>query len=112
MSAYALAHLREIDLQLDVLECLERIQATLDSFSGRFIVHGGTVDVREGTSPGNLVVIKFPSLAEARSWYDSAAYQAILLLRMRHPTKVVRATCGPIGRDSHAKCVLSVGAQA
>jgi len=86
MSAYALAHLREIDLQPDVLECLERIQATLDSFSGRFIVHGGTVDVREGTSPGNLVVIKFPSLAEARSWYDSAAYQAILLLRMRHPT--------------------------
>jgi Domain of unknown function (DUF1330) len=28
--------------------------------------------------------IEFPSMAEARSWYDSAAYQRILPLRTDH----------------------------
>jgi uncharacterized protein (DUF1330 family) len=84
MSAYALAHLREIDPHTEILEYLEKIQATLDPFSGRFIVHGGAIDVREGAWPGILVIIEFPSMDEARSWYDSAAYQQILRLRTRH----------------------------
>jgi len=49
MSAYALPHLREIDPHPEILEYLEKIQTTLDPFCGRFIVHGGAVDVREGT---------------------------------------------------------------
>jgi uncharacterized protein (DUF1330 family) len=84
MSAYALAHLREIDPHPEILEYLERIQATLDPFSGRFIVHGGAIEVREGAWPGTLVIIEFPSMAEARSWYDSPAYQQILRLRTSH----------------------------
>ena len=84
MSAYALAHLREIDPHPEILEYLERIQATLDPFSGKFIVHGGATDIREGTWPGNIVIIEFPSMAEARSWYESPAYQRILPLRTRH----------------------------
>jgi uncharacterized protein (DUF1330 family) len=84
MAAYGVAHLRKIQLHTDVLEYLEKIQATLDPFSGRFVVHGGTAEVLEGTWPGNLVVIEFPSVSEARSWYASAAYQKILPLRTRH----------------------------
>ena len=84
MSAYALAHLRETEPHPDVLEYLEKIQTTLDPFSGRFIVHGGAIDVREGAWPGNLVIIEFPSLAQARNWYDSPEYMAILPLRTRH----------------------------
>jgi uncharacterized protein (DUF1330 family) len=84
MSAYALAHLCEIDPHPEILEYLEKIQSTLDPFSGRFIVHGGAIDVREGTWPGNLVIIEFPSMAEARSWYESPAYQQVLPLRTRH----------------------------
>ena len=84
MSAYALAHLRETAPHPEVLEYMEKIQATLDPFSGRFIVHGGPVDVREGTWPGHLVIIEFPDIAEARSWYQSRAYQTILPLRTRH----------------------------
>jgi uncharacterized protein (DUF1330 family) len=84
MSAYALAHLKEIEPHPEILEYLERIQSTLDPFSGRFIVHGGGLDVREGTWPGNLVIIEFPTMAHAREWYDSSAYRAILPLRTRH----------------------------
>jgi uncharacterized protein (DUF1330 family) len=84
MSAYALAHLKEIGPHPEILEYLERIQSTLDPFAGRFIVHGGTIDVREGTWPGNLVIIEFPTMAHAREWYDSLAYRAILPFRTRH----------------------------
>jgi uncharacterized protein (DUF1330 family) len=83
-SAYAIAHLRTPALHPDVFEYLERIQATLDPFDGRFIVHGPSIDVVEGPWPGTIVVIEFPDVARARGWYDSPAYQAILPLRTDH----------------------------
>jgi uncharacterized protein (DUF1330 family) len=84
MPAFALAHLRTPNPHAEVLEYLERIQATLDPFAGRFLVHGAEVEVIEGSWPGTLVVIEFPSLEAARAWYDSPAYRRILPLRTRH----------------------------
>jgi uncharacterized protein (DUF1330 family) len=81
MAAYALAHLRTPQINDDVLEYIERIQATLDPFGGRFIVHGATVEVIEGSWPGTVVIIEFPDADAARAWYASPAYRAILPLR-------------------------------
>ncbi|MEU0437463.1 DUF1330 domain-containing protein [Streptomyces sp. NPDC006290] len=84
MSAYGFAHLRDRRDHPDVIEYLERIQATLDPFAGRFVIHGPPTEVVEGTWPGSMVLIEFPGLAEARAWYDSPAYRAILSLRTDH----------------------------
>jgi uncharacterized protein (DUF1330 family) len=84
MPAFALAHLHDVPINEDILTYLDRIQATLDPFEGRFRVHGTTVEVREGEWPGNVVIIEFPDLDRARAWYDSPAYQEILPLRTRH----------------------------
>ncbi|MFC7548652.1 DUF1330 domain-containing protein [Plantactinospora sp. GCM10030261] len=81
MAGYAIAHLRTPTGNDEVFEYLERIQATLDPFNGRFLVHGGTVDVLEGTWPGTIVIIEFPDTDSAHAWYDSAEYQTILPLR-------------------------------
>jgi uncharacterized protein (DUF1330 family) len=81
MAAYALAHLRTPQINDDVLEYIERIQATLDPFGGRFLVHGAQVEVKEGPWPGTVVIVEFPDAERARAWYDSPAYQAILPLR-------------------------------
>ncbi|MCX5117188.1 DUF1330 domain-containing protein [Micromonospora sp. NBC_00362] len=86
MTAYALAHLRKAPVHAEVLTYLERIDATLAPFAGRFIVHGGAVDVLEGDWPGDVIVIEFPDLSRARSWYRSSAYQEIKPLRTRHLT--------------------------
>jgi uncharacterized protein (DUF1330 family) len=83
-AAYAIAHLRDVRINDDVLDYIERIQATLDPFGGRFLVHGATVEVREGPWPGTVVVITFPDIDAARGWYDSPAYQEILHLRTDH----------------------------
>jgi uncharacterized protein (DUF1330 family) len=84
MTAYALAHLYTPNTHDDVLLYLERIQETLNPFSGKFIVHGPEVDLREGEWPGTVVIIAFPDLDAARSWYGSPAYQEILPLRTNH----------------------------
>jgi uncharacterized protein (DUF1330 family) len=84
MAAYALAHLRTPTINDDVLDYIERIQSTMDAFGGRFLVHGPKVEVKEGDWPGTVVILEFPTLHDARAWYDSPAYQAILPQRTKH----------------------------
>lgn len=82
MTAYAIAHLHDPKPgHPEVLEYLERIDATLTPYSGRFVVHGGEPEVLEGSWPGAVVVIAFPDRETARAWYDSPDYRAILRLR-------------------------------
>jgi uncharacterized protein (DUF1330 family) len=63
--------LRDVKLGPPIVEYLERIDATLAAFEGHFIVHGGTPEMLEGTSPGTLIVIEFPDRAHAEEWYAS-----------------------------------------
>ncbi|WKU46647.1 DUF1330 domain-containing protein [Streptomyces sp. VNUA116] len=96
MTAYALGSFRDIvpaapgaGPHPDIIEYVERIQATLDPFGGRFLVHGAEVEVLEGDWPGNMVLIGFPGLAEARAWYASPEYQALVPLRTDHVEGVI-----------------------
>jgi uncharacterized protein (DUF1330 family) len=84
MPAYAIAHLRSVDVNADIVEYLERIDATLEPYDGRFVIHGGEMTVLEGEVPGDIVVIEFPDRAGAEAWYASPAYQDILSLRTRN----------------------------
>lgn len=84
MTAYALAHVRSVELCPDIVEYLERIQATLDPFGGRFAFHGGDKDVVEGAWSGDLILIEFPSLDAVRAWWGSPKYREIKHLRTEH----------------------------
>ena len=50
-------------------------------FGARFIVRGGTQELREGVARARTVVIEFADLATARACYDSPEYQAAKALR-------------------------------
>ncbi len=82
--AYAICHLTDLDFGAEIIEYLEKIDATLAPYDGHFIVHGGNLEVAEGDWGGDIVIIEFPSKEAARAWYDSPAYQAILRLRTEH----------------------------
>ncbi|MEU3878189.1 DUF1330 domain-containing protein [Streptomyces sp. NPDC029704] len=84
MPAYAIARLQAAAPHPDIADYIERISATFAPFGGRFLVHVTQHEVKEGTWPGNVVVIGFPGIAEARAWWDSPAYQEIVPLRSRH----------------------------
>jgi uncharacterized protein (DUF1330 family) len=81
MSAYAIGHLEEVRVGPAIVKYLQEIEATMAPFDGRFLVHGDPVEVLEGVLAVDIIVIEFPDMAHARSWYDSPAYRAILPLR-------------------------------
>ncbi|BBK29776.1 uncharacterized protein (DUF1330 family) [Stella humosa] len=61
-----------------------QVLATIEKHGGRFLVRGGQTEQKEGAwTPGRIVVLEFPSLAAARTWYDSPDYQPLAALRGR-----------------------------
>ena len=84
VKAYAFAHLRSTRMGPPIVEYLERIDATLEPYEGRFIIHGAEPEVLEGEFPGVLVMIEFPDRGSVRAWYDSPAYQEIIRLRIEN----------------------------
>jgi uncharacterized protein (DUF1330 family) len=59
-----------------------QVLPTITKYGGRFLVRGGPFEVREGDwQPHRLVLLEFPSVEQARGWYDSPEYQAIIGLR-------------------------------
>jgi uncharacterized protein (DUF1330 family) len=89
MKGYAVGHLRSVNMGPAIVEYLERIDASLAPFGGRFLVHGAKPEVLEGAFPGDLVVIEFQSLDRAKAWYESRAYQALLPLRTENAESTV-----------------------
>ena len=55
---------------------------SLIPFEGRFMVRGGNSETLEGSwQPGRLVVIEFPSMEKAKSWWASDGYAPAKALR-------------------------------
>ncbi len=46
------------------------------------VVYGAT-EALEGTAPDGVVVLEFPSMEEARAWYDNENYQAAIPYRQK-----------------------------
>ena len=84
MTAYAIALLEDVKMGPPIVEYLERIDATLAPYDGRFVVHGGQQELLEGTNPGVIVAIEFADRDTARAWYQSEAYHQILPLRVNN----------------------------
>jgi uncharacterized protein (DUF1330 family) len=83
MAAYVIADVTVTDPPA-MEEYRKQVPATLAKYGGRFLVRGGAHQTVEGDwKPARLVVIEFPSLADARRWYDSEEYRGPKALRMR-----------------------------
>ncbi len=64
-------------------EYAAKVGPTLAAYNARLTVRG-KARAKEGPIPvGNIVVIEFPSVADAESWYASPAYAEIIPLRQR-----------------------------
>ena len=46
------------------------------------VVYGG-IETLEGPAPDGVVLLRFPTVEDARAWYDSPGYQAALPHRLR-----------------------------
>ena len=65
-------------------EYRKQVPATLQKYGGKILVRGGQVQTLEGDwKPKRIVVTEFPSLEQARRWYDSEEYRPLKALRLR-----------------------------
>ncbi len=81
MSAYVIADIEVLD-PVAYEEYKRLAGPTPAQFGGRYIVRGAPVQIVEGTwSPRRLVVLEFPSLEQARAWYESEEYSRARAIR-------------------------------
>jgi uncharacterized protein (DUF1330 family) len=83
MAAYVVADLTVTD-PATMEEYRKQVPATLAKYGGRFLVRGGPHQVVEGAwKPNRLVILEFPSLEQAKRWYDSEEYRGPKAMRLR-----------------------------
>ena len=83
MAAYALIEL-EITNMAGMGPYMAAVTQTITNHGGKYLVRAGNTEVIEGAL-GQYpvkVVLEFPTMDAAKSWYDSAEYQAILPARL------------------------------
>lgn len=69
----------------DLLEEYKTLSpATVQQFGGRFLARGGELDVLEGEwRPKRLVILEFPTMAQAKAWANSVEYAPAKQIRQR-----------------------------
>jgi uncharacterized protein (DUF1330 family) len=74
------------DLTVRNVEAFETYRAraakAIARYGGRYLVRGGDIQTLEGPwKPRMLVIVEFPSMEQARSWYSSPEYATALEVR-------------------------------
>jgi len=83
MPAYYLVDVREIKDAAMMEEYRARVAPIVEKFGGRYVVLGGPCEVVEGSyQPVFPVMIEFPSMREARQWYDAEEYRELKRMRL------------------------------
>ena len=63
-------------------EYAKRAYETVVRFGGKYLTRGSAPEIKEGHPHlARFVILEFPSLADARRWYDSEEYEPIRALR-------------------------------
>lgn len=81
MSGYLIAHFSITDEE-GYGRYVEATIPLLEAHNARLLVADDVATVLEGEySDGRLVIVEFPSLEEAKAWYESPEYQEIVTIR-------------------------------
>ena len=83
MSAYVVAEV-EVTNPAVYEDYRKLVPATIAEYGGKYLVRGGTVEVKEGGwTPKRLVVLEFASMDQAQKWYHSPEYAPALAIRLK-----------------------------
>lgn len=86
--AYVVAEVEIHDADAFARDYAPRVAGTLQAYGGRFLT-SGKLTALEGNAPQRFVIIAFDSVAKARAWYDSPAYQPLLAIRRETATSTL-----------------------
>lgn len=104
MTAYFIAHRREITDPDRLKQYGDGIDATIRRFGGEVVVRADAYEVLEGawhsgrddddSRPERLTVIAFPDMKSLKGWYESAEYAPLKALRQDSAVHDVAAVQG------------------
>ena len=65
-------------------EYQKRVGSTLESYGGKFLVRGEKYEILEGDwHLHQLILLEFPSVEQARRWYQSDEYAPVKDIRLK-----------------------------
>jgi uncharacterized protein (DUF1330 family) len=83
MSAYFIVDLEVTD-PVGIEEYRKQVPATIAKYGGRYLVRGGKHETLEGDwHPRRVIVLEFPSVEQAKRWYDCEEYRGPKALRFK-----------------------------
>jgi uncharacterized protein (DUF1330 family) len=83
VSAYVISDVEIRDQEL-IKQYRLLAQDSIAQYGGRYLARGGAIEPVEGDwDPKGLIIVEFPDMERARSWYRSPEYAEALKLR-RH----------------------------
>jgi uncharacterized protein (DUF1330 family) len=86
MPAYLIVDL-DVHDPAGMREYLEGVPKTLAKYGGRYLVRGGKFEIVEGNwQPTRVVLVEFPSMEQAKLWYDCEDYKELRAARFKSAT--------------------------
>jgi uncharacterized protein (DUF1330 family) len=65
----------------------DMVPPTITAYGGRYIVRGGAITTLEGDwNPRRITILEFPSVEQAKAWWDSPEYAEAKALRQQTAT--------------------------
>jgi uncharacterized protein (DUF1330 family) len=81
MPSYLISEVSEVLDSASMEKYRTLAETTIKQYGGRYIVRGGSTDAIEGEWPAErIVVVEFPSVNQAKVWYQSPEYAKALEL--------------------------------
>jgi uncharacterized protein (DUF1330 family) len=94
MAGYIVADV-EITDSNEYQKYAQQTAATVERYGGKFLVRGGQPETLEGDwKAKRIVIIEFPSVEQAKTWYDSPEYSAIKGIRHRSAVSSILIVSG------------------
>ena len=83
MAAYLIVDLEITDPE-GFREYQKQTSSTLEPYGGKYLVRGGNYETLEGDwHPHRLVMLEFPSVEQAKRWYNSDEYASLKEIRLK-----------------------------
>jgi len=87
MAAYFVVDIQEITDTQAYADYSKRVSATIEQYSGNFVVRGGAYETIEGDwQPRRFVILEFADVDQFKRWYNSPEYAELRAIRHRAST--------------------------
>lgn len=83
MSAYIIFTRNKTLDQGEMAAYSKDVRATLDGHEAKILARYGAHEDLEGASTEGTIILEFPSVAAAKAWYNSPAYQKVSEHRLK-----------------------------